>query len=223
MQIDPDDTADPAYVRSQGPPRVVGREHPEHEPGATRSGGPAPSSHQRTGDETGRTAGDPAGLGGCQRARRAHEAIASSCPFGNLMSPAIVPLAAEASMPPVSRSWPATAASVTTSAVSRISRTTSSERYWFCAHGQRGQELTGFVDQVAARFGVGQLGRVCLDLAQRPGKQLVEPVHRRNVPPARSALPELLTGWPFGVLAVWVSRTGSRRLISGFRPRPRTR
>ena len=34
-------------LRSQGPPRVVGREHPEHEPGVTRSGGPAPSSHQR--------------------------------------------------------------------------------------------------------------------------------------------------------------------------------
>src|SRR3954463_16759508 len=40
---------------------------------------------------------------------------------------------------------------------------------------QCGEQLRGFVDQEAPGFGLGQFTRVCLDLAQRPGEELVEP------------------------------------------------
>jgi len=46
---------------------------------------------------------------------------------------------------------------------------------------QRGEQLRGFVDEVATRPGVAQLVDVGLDLPLRPGKQLVQAVHRRSV------------------------------------------
>src|SRR6187397_1629 len=48
---------------------------------------------------------------------------------------------------------------------------------------ERGQELSGFVDEVATGLGLGQLARVRLDLTQRPGEELVELVHRSKCPP----------------------------------------
>jgi hypothetical protein len=52
--------------------------------------------------------------------------------------------------------------------------------------------MSGFVDEVAALRGLGRLARMCLDLAQRPGEELVELVHCRKSPPATWPLPGLL-------------------------------
>ena len=62
--------------------------------------------------------------------------MAISSPEDLFVIPAIVQLAVSVSAVPTCRSSWATSRRATTSPASRMSRTTRSERYWFCAHSR---------------------------------------------------------------------------------------